>query len=355
VFEGTPRNQIARRLVRFERVTLCCLVWLGIVSSTARAQPIVLRMATAAPDGTAWAREGHAFERDIAELTRGRVRMKWYLGGIAGDEMTMLERIRRDQLDGVASGGMLCQKLAPTMRALRIPGVFQGRDESAYVAGRLKDVLDAEFLKAGFVNLGEVGVGPDIIFSRTPVASMADLQKTPIWIWDLEDVFRASLTMMGLHVVPRPLESAGRDYEAGRFDAFLAVPAAALAFQWSAETRYFTELHASFLRGCLLIASRAYDQLPVDGQQAVKKSAARTIARLEEIGRAQDDQLLGHLFVKQGLRHVPMSDSFRIELFAAARAARQRLEADPALASLVTRVLALLADYRAVHRAGGDP
>src|SRR5437879_2846744 len=99
-------------------VLLALTTMLGLTTSTpATAEPIVLRMAAVAPEGTAWAREGHALERDIAELTHGQVRIKWYLNGIAGDEMTMLDRIRREQLDGVASAGMMCQKLAPTMRA----------------------------------------------------------------------------------------------------------------------------------------------------------------------------------------------------------------------------------------------
>jgi TRAP-type C4-dicarboxylate transport system substrate-binding protein len=319
-------------------------------ATTASAEPIVLRMATPAPEGTAWAREGHALERDIAELTRGQVRMKWYLGGIAGDEMTMLDRVKRDQLDGIASGGMLCQKLAPTMRALRVVGLFQGRDESGYVAGRLKDTLDSEFLKAGFVNLGEIGVGPDVIFSRTPIASLADLKKTPLWIWDLDEVYNATLVAMGLRVVPRPLDQAYKAFERGELDGFLAVPTAALAFQWSTEARYYTDLRSSFLRGCLIIASRAYDQLPIDGQQAVRKATARVIARLEEIGREQDDELLGRLFEKQGLQRVPVSETFRAEFFAAARAARERLPARLVPDALIQRVLGLLADYRAVHR-----
>jgi TRAP-type transport system periplasmic protein len=319
-------------------------------TTTATAEPIVLRMATPAPEGTAWAREGHSFERDIAELTHDQVHMKWYLGGIAGNEMMMLDRIKREQLDGIASGGVLCQKLAPTMRAMRIVGLFQSRDESSYVVGRLKEALDAEFLRAGFVNLGEYGVGPDVIFSRTPVASMADLKQTKLWIWDLDDVYRETLNAMGLSVVPRPLEKAGLAYDHGELDGFFAVPSAALAFQWSAEAHYFTDLRASFLRGCLLISSRAYDQLPVEGQQAVRKAAARTVARLEEIGREQDEALLSKLFEKQGLKRVPVTQAFRGEFYSAAQAAREQLPEKLVPQALIQRVLGLLADYRAVHR-----
>ena len=41
------------------------------------------------------------------------------------------------------------------MRVMRMVGLFQTRDESAYVAGRLKPLFDEDFRKQGFVNLGE--------------------------------------------------------------------------------------------------------------------------------------------------------------------------------------------------------
>src|SRR6476646_5054881 len=92
------------------------LCWMGV----AQAEPVTLRLATAVPEGTAWARVGMAFARDVDELTHGEVRVKWYLGGIAGNELQVLDRMKRDQLDGVGSGGVLCQRLAPTMRVTRL-------------------------------------------------------------------------------------------------------------------------------------------------------------------------------------------------------------------------------------------
>jgi len=264
--------------------------------------------------------------------------------------MTMLERIKREQLDGVASAGMLCARLAPSMRALRIVGLFQSRDESAYVTGRLKETFDAEFSRAGFVNLGEMGIGPDVIFSRGPIRTMDDLRKERLWIWDLDDVYRQMLTAMGLHVVPRPLASAFGDYDHGLLDGFVAVPTAALAFQWSTQVHHFTGLRPSFLAGCILIASRSFDQLPLESQRAVRQAAAQTVARLEVIGRDQDDALLGGLFAKQGLQRVDVSETFRGEFFAAAQAARAELGEKLVPHELLQRILSLLADFRAVHR-----
>ena len=105
----------------------------------------------------------------------------------------MLDRMRKDQLDGIVSGGMLCQKLSPSMRVLRLVGLFQTRDESGYVAGRLKPIFDEDFRKEGFVNLGDVGIGPDLFFSRKPIRSMEDLKQARLWIWNLDETFLRTL------------------------------------------------------------------------------------------------------------------------------------------------------------------
>jgi TRAP-type C4-dicarboxylate transport system substrate-binding protein len=310
---------------------------------------VVLRFGTIAPDGTAWARLAKSVANALSDSTRGQVTGKWYFNGIAGNEMEMAERIRRDQLDGIVSGGMICQKLSPSMRVMRVIGLFQSRDESAYVAGRLKSQFDDEFRKAGYVNLGSVGVGPDLIFSREPIRSMADLRKTRMWTWSLDEVFGTEWPMLGVHLVPTAINEAFKAYEERQLDGFFAVPASALAFQWSTEARYMTDLRVSFLRTCILVATRAFDALPLEAQNALLGASARGIVQLEELGRNQDEQLLHGLFEKQGIQVVPVSESFRSEFFAEAMTAREKMPLKLVRRELLSRVLGLLADYRAEH------
>lgn len=98
------------------RALLLAMV-LTAAATRAHAEPVTLRLATVAPDGTGWARELKAFGREISTSTHDDVLIKWYMSGIAGDELQSHERVQRDQLDGILSGGMLCQRLAPSMRA----------------------------------------------------------------------------------------------------------------------------------------------------------------------------------------------------------------------------------------------
>ncbi|MCU1283117.1 MAG: TRAP-type C4-dicarboxylate transport system, substrate-binding protein [bacterium] len=331
------------------------LVLLAVVAAAggARAEPIVLRFGTVAPDGTAWARIAKQTSTALSDATLGQVVSKWYFNGIAGDELQMLERVRKDQLDGIVSAGMLCEKLSPSMRVLRMVGLFQTRDESGYVAGRLKPLFDEDFRKEGFVNLGDVGIGPDLIFSREPIHDMAELRRTQLWTWSLDEVFVATWPMLGLHIAPLPIDQAYRAYENRRIDGFIAVPTAALGFQWSTEARYVTELRVAFLRACILVSTRAFDPLPLEARNALLNSSAKGMMQLEELGRRQDEQLLGGLFARQGLKTVIPSEAFRADFFAQARAAREQLAAIGKLVrpELVQRVLTLLADYRAEHRA----
>src|SRR3954471_2314864 len=85
-------------------------------------EPTVLRLATVAPDGSAWAREFRSFSRRVETATEGRVRVKWYYNGVAGDEQEELDRIRRGQMDGAAFG-LFCDRLSPTIRVTRVPGL----------------------------------------------------------------------------------------------------------------------------------------------------------------------------------------------------------------------------------------
>ena len=98
-----------------------------------------------------------------------------------------------------------------------------------------------------------VSLGPDVIFTRTPVHDLAGLRKLKLWRWDLDEIGIATSRDMGLNIVPLPVADAGRAYDDGRVDGFLAIPLASLAFQWSSRARYVTDLRGSYIWSCLVM------------------------------------------------------------------------------------------------------
>src|SRR6185436_18572099 len=299
------------------------LLWLLVCLAVPARADVVLRMAAIAPDGSPWTRELKAFAREIEARTKGRVRMKWYWGAIAGDELQVLERIQRDQLDGEA-GAQLCDRLAPSLRVMRVLGLVQSWDEAMHVIARMRKTLDAEFHQHGFAGFVS-GMGNDILFSRRPIHNLDDLRRTRLWVWSLDLMLIEQLRAAGVTTVSTDVGDAMRAYDEGRFDAFISIPLGALAYQWSARTRYFTDLHFSFLPGCVVFANRAFDALQLDEQEAIRESAAKLTVRFEDLGRTLERKLLSGLFQKQGTRPQPANEVFRAQLFTAAEDARQRL------------------------------
>ena len=325
------------------------LLALILLGSTAHADPIVWRFASVVPDGTGWARELRAFGREVAATTHDDVNIKWYFGGIAGDELQQHERAQRDQLDGVISGGMLCQRLAPSMRAAGMAAEFQSRDEAQYVMQRLKPTIDAELAKAGYVNIGTAGIGFSIFFSRTPIRTMADLKHLKPWLWSLDDVLKTQLAAMGINVVPLPVEGSAQAYDQGKVDSFVGLPSAALAFQWSAQTRYVMDLRVGYLTGCMLVSRCAWDALSHDDQQAITAAAAKLQVRVQDTTKQMDDSLLSGLFARQGLQVLPVPPALQAEFAASARDAQKMVEklAPP---GTFERVSAWISEYRNSHR-----
>jgi TRAP-type C4-dicarboxylate transport system substrate-binding protein len=327
---------------------LCVTVVLLAAAAAVRADPVVLRYASMAPDGSAWAREVKAYAREVESATKGAVKVKLYLGAVAGEEGAVPERIRRGQLDGELAA-VSCDRMGPSLKVLRIPGLMRRRDEAREIIERLRPTVEAEFRKAGFALLGLTWFGSDVIFSREPVRSLDDLRRMRFWIWNADQVWPTAMTQLGLHTVPLSVEEAGKAYEAGRVDGFLALPTAALVYQWSAQSHYLTKLPLATMAACNFVSNAVFDALPLDAQAAMRHASARLNYRFTDVSATQEDALLGGLLEKQGLRGLVPSETFRLLFLEATRVTRDKLPASVVPPELTQQVLGWLSDFRAAH------
>jgi TRAP-type C4-dicarboxylate transport system substrate-binding protein len=321
-----------------------------LVAPSLRAEPTIhLRFATIAPEGTGWAREVKAFAREIEGASGGRVSMHVYLGGIAGDDAEMGRRIRRDQLDGALSAGMLCQEVAPAFAVFRIPGLMQDRAEGAYVLTRLVPLLREQATAHGMRLLTSGSLGSDVVLSRVPIDSMETLRKLKLWLWDLDQTSVAFARAMGLNVVPLPVGDAGKAYEDRKTDGFIAIPSAIFGYQWFTRQLYLSQLPFAPLHGCAVMSSSTFERLPTDVRDVIETASVKFGLRVSETTRVQDEELLGGLFEKQGVRSVPVSAALRAQFLEAAHAARDRLGAQILPTELLLKVQSFLADYRSMR------
>jgi TRAP-type C4-dicarboxylate transport system substrate-binding protein len=85
------------------RLLLVCLCLLGALSGPAGAA--TLKIATTAPEGTAWMQEMRRAATEIDKRTASRVQFTFYPGGVMGNDKSVLRKIRAGQLQGAALTG----------------------------------------------------------------------------------------------------------------------------------------------------------------------------------------------------------------------------------------------------------
>jgi TRAP-type C4-dicarboxylate transport system substrate-binding protein len=320
-----------------------------LLAAQAAADPVTLKLGTPAPKGTAWARDFDDFRRDVQKNTNNDVDVKIYYGGVAGNETEMRDRMEKGQLDGVVSGGPLCSKIMPTMRVMYIVGLFQSQDQVTYVLSQLKPTLEAEAHAAGYRLLTNASVGPILIFSKNPVASMDDLRKTHLWSWELVEPVIQMASEMGINFVPMGLDDAATAYDSGKTDGYTTTPSAALAFQWFVQTKYLTNLPIGYLEGCLVMREQSLDQLTPDDQNAVRVAGAALGVRIDRDNERMTSSLIGGAFQQQGVAAVPLNEKFKADFYAAAREARDRLGDKLVSKDVLGKVMTMLADFNAEH------
>ncbi len=192
--------------------------------------------------------------------------------------------------------------------------------------------------------------GSDVLFSRKPIRTFAELKATRLWVWNLDPMWRQTADEMGFSTIVSTIEEHSPAWRRHQYDAFFTVPAAALAYQWSTEVGYLVDLPATVLPACLVVSNSAMDPLPLELRQVLVTSAAKFMNRFNEISAHLNEALMGGLFERQGLVKTPLSPQMRAQFEAAAKAARDKLGAALIAPALLTKVEELLVEYRAGRR-----
>src|SRR5690349_9200828 len=95
---------------------------LGVLTTLASfAQADTIKIATVAPDGTAWMKELRASADVVKQRTEGRVEVKFYPGGVMGDPATVLRKIKIGQLQGGAFTGGEISGVVPDAQLYSLP------------------------------------------------------------------------------------------------------------------------------------------------------------------------------------------------------------------------------------------
>ncbi len=273
----------------------------GLVAACGSAQAATtIKIATIAPDGTAWMREMRASGDAIKARTSDRVQIKYYPGGVMGDEPAVLRKIKIGQLQGGAFTGGELSQLVKDAQIYSLPFLFKTQDEVDKVRVQLDPLLKKSFEQAGFEAVGISGGGFAYLMSVKDIKNKDDLKAAKVWVPQGDRIAEAGFKASGVTPIPLPLADVYTSLQTGLIDTVANTPAGAIAFQWHTKLKHMVDLPLTYVVGILVIDKKTLDSLSADDRKAVNDEIGAAFARLEKINRDDNAQARGAL-EKQGV------------------------------------------------------
>lgn len=322
------------------------LVLTILYAGSALAEPYVITMATVAPDGSLWMKEMKRLDDKVREKTNGQVQFKFYPGGTAGDDKTMIQKIRGGQFVGAGVTGVGMGEIVPASRVLEIPFTYRSYAEVDYVLRKLSNYFKQEFEAKGFKVLGWTDQGFVYMMSKKKLASVDDVKKAKPWVWDVDPLGQAAFKAFGINPIPLSLENVTTSLDSGMIDTIYISPVAALALQWFRKVNYLIDFPITDGAGAIIISKAFFDKLPKEYQIILETLSAEYLRNLSIKTRDENDKALKTLAAK-GIQVIKPSQAELDKFATIGVKAADSLVGKLYTQKLLDKVRSLLAEYRA--------
>ncbi len=262
-----------------------------------------LKFATLAPAGTTWMKEMKVGAEQIKQRTDGRVKLKFYPGGVMGNDQSVHRKIKIGQLHGGAFTQVGLAQVYPGIQVLGLPMLFRSLDEVDYVREHVDAVLKREMEAAGFVLLGISEGGFARILSKQPMQDLESLRSSKVWLPEGDRVGLTVFQALGITPISLPIADVFTGLQTGLIETIPVNPTSAIAFQWHSSTAYMTDVPINFLIGLLAIRKSVFDKLSAEDQAVMREEMGVVFKHLDELNRI-DDEAAKAALQQQGITFV---------------------------------------------------
>lgn len=284
--------------MRFLLALLLALGWL-----TQAAAGTTLKIATVSPEGTSWMTSMRAAADEIAKRTEQRVELRFYPGGVMGNDKAVLRKIRAGQLHGGAVISGALAELLPDIHIYAVPFLFRGPEEVAPVRKELDPVLIKRLQGVGLISYGFAEGGFSYLMSKQPVRTLADMQARKVWAPEGDKISETAFAALKISPISLPLTDVLTGLQSSLVDTVGASPMAAIALQWHTQVSFLTEVPLTYVYGTLVIAETALKGVSAADQATLKEVLTETFVQLDNRNRSEDREAMGALKA-QGIEFV---------------------------------------------------
>jgi TRAP-type C4-dicarboxylate transport system substrate-binding protein len=326
--------------------SLIALVIVSMSVVTGVAGATQLKIATVAPEGSGWMQSMRLAAGEIKSKTNGRVEIKYYAGGVMGNDKKVLRKIRIGQLQG---GVFTANGLSERYRDILIYGlplVFRTQEEADYVRERMDPLLTQGLDDSGFVSFGFAGGGFAKLMGNEPIGHLDDLRGRKVWVPEGDTVSYEAMVALNLAPVVLPITDVLMGLQTGLLEYIATPPVGAVILQWFTKVKYVSNLPLVYTLATMVIDKRAFFSIS-DVDQATVREILTAVYDDFDSQNKEDNLQAEEALAANGLKFIDLQPEIIASWREAARQANEKM-AEKGLFSkdLLNALLSYVEEYR---------
>ena len=279
-------------------------ILLVFLATDAQAQTI-FKIATIVPENSSWVADMRKGAAEIDQRTEGRVKFKFYTGGVQGTDNQVRRKIRIGQLHGGAFTSGSLRHFQPNVELYGLPMVFKSWEEVMFVRRHMDDRLRTLIEEAGYVNFGIAGGGFAYIMSNRPISNLDNMESRKIWIPEGDKSAYGALKALGITPVTLPVTDVLTGLQTNLVDTVMGPAVGAIVLQWHTVVKHITDLPIAYIYGMLVIDGKAFNRISAMDRQVVREVMEAVYRNFDETGMAKGREAFQAL-LDDGLKLVPV-------------------------------------------------
>ncbi len=322
------------------------IMMLLVVMLAGQAQAMRFKIATLSPEGSIWMEKMRDGAEELARRTNDRIQIKYYPGGVMGDDKSVLRKIRIGQLQGGAFVGGSLSEFYRDNQIYSLPLFFRSFKEIDYVREHLdKRIMDG-FEKGGFVTFGFAEGGFAYVMSTVPIHTVEEMRGQKVWIPDNDSMILEAVKAFDITPIPLSIADVRAGLQTGLINTVTTPPIGALALQWHTQIKYLLDEPFLYIFGVLAVDRDAFLKISPDDQKIFREIMGRVFKELDQRNREDNIKALETLR-KQGIEFVkPSPEALKKWCQDASEVPKRLVETDRLSQEMVDTLGNLLKEYR---------
>ena len=286
-------------------LVLCLVPSSSIIRAEAEPQ-ILIKVATMAPRSPDFVRREKRYNSMLMEQTAGRIQFRTYWGGVAGDEQTVMRKLRTGQIDAAPLGTDTVSGAVRQAMVMMAPQTFFNYRQVDAVRKELAPEFNQEAYQNGFKILSWWDAGRARIFSTRPIRSFTDLRMCRPWLYPPSTLLREFYKMIKVNGVPLEISEVYGGLQTHMIDVVWISPLLVAALRWSAHVQFMSASPASIIQGAFVLRRPTWEAISKDDRAALERIIAEQSGKTQGDFRADDEKAYVKLQTR-GITAIPFT------------------------------------------------